>query len=256
MKKLLLGTILLTLAIVVPIPTMAGVNISIGISLPPPIVFEAPPDVIVIPDTNNVYVVPNIRVDLFFWNGWWWRPWGGRWYRSPYYERGWEYYGKVPSFYFDVDPSWRRHYRNHNWYGHRWYYERIPSRQVEQNWKRWENNRYWERQRTWGVKNYKPRTQSQREELRHQRQVQYQRRLEVKRHQKQMHQQQRQRQVGQPERQHQQPQQERQRKVQQAQSQQQPKQQKTQPLGKQHQGKSRLQHPQEKPDREDEGQRR
>jgi hypothetical protein len=56
MKKFLLGTILLTLAIVVPIPTIAGVNISIGISLPPPIVFEAPPDVIVIPDTNNVYV--------------------------------------------------------------------------------------------------------------------------------------------------------------------------------------------------------
>ena len=256
MKKLLLGTILLALAIVVPIPTIAGVNISIGFSLPPAIVFEAPPDVIVIPDTNNVYVVPNIDVDFFFWNGWWWRPWEGRWYRSHYYDRGWVYYKKVPIFYFDVDPGWRRHYRNHNWYGHRWYYERIPSRQVEQNWKYWENNRYWERQRTWGVKNYKPRTQSQRQVLRHQRQVQYQRRPEVKRSQQQMHQQQRQRQVGQPQRQHLQPQQERQRKVQQAQSQQQPKQQKAQHRGKQHQGKSRLQHPQEKPDRDHEGQRR
>ena len=256
MKKLLLGTILLALAVVVPIPTNAGVNINIGISLPPAIVFEAPPDVIVIPDTNNVYVVPNIRVDFFFWNGWWWRPWEGRWYRSRYYNRGWEYYSKVPSFYFDVDPRWRRHYRNHSWYGHRWYYERIPSRQVEQNWKRWEDSGYWERQRTWGVKNYKPRTQSQRQELRHQREAQYQRRPEVKRHQQQMHQQQRQEQVRQPQRQHQQPQQERQRKVQQLQRQQQPKQQQPQPRGKQPPGKSQLQHPQEKPYREDEGQRR
>ena len=89
MKKLLLGTILLALAIVVPIPTMAGVNISIGISLPPPIVFAAPPDVVAMPDANGVYFVPDIAVDMFFWNGWWWRPWEGRWYRSLYYDRGW-----------------------------------------------------------------------------------------------------------------------------------------------------------------------
>ena len=39
MKKLLFGTILLTLVIIVPIPMMAAVDISIGISLPPPIEF-------------------------------------------------------------------------------------------------------------------------------------------------------------------------------------------------------------------------
>jgi len=32
-----------------------------------PIVFPAPPAVIVMPDTNSVYVVPSIEVDLFFW---------------------------------------------------------------------------------------------------------------------------------------------------------------------------------------------
>ena len=183
MKKLLLGTILLALAIVVPIPTMAGVDISIGISLPPPIVFEAPPDVIVMPDTDDVYVVPDIDVDMFFWNGWWWRPWEGRWYRSHYYDRGWAYYNNVPSFYFDVDPGWRGYYRDHNWYGHRWNYERIPHQRLQQNWKSWHNNRYWERQRTWGVQSYQPRPQQQRQELRHQRQEQYQQRPEVQRHQ-------------------------------------------------------------------------
>ena len=70
MKKLLFGTILLTLVIIVPTPMMAAVDISIGISLPPPIEFSAPPELIVIPETY-VYVAPEIDVDLFFWGGWW-----------------------------------------------------------------------------------------------------------------------------------------------------------------------------------------
>jgi len=184
MKKLLFGTILLALVIVVPIPTMAGVNIGIGISLPP-IRFNAPPAVVVMPDTYDVYVVPDIDVDMFFWHGWWWRPWEGRWYRSHYYDRGWAYYNNVPIFYYDVDPGWRGYYRNHNWNGHRWNYKRIPHRQLQRNWNSWDDNRYWERQRTWDVQKYHPRPQEQRQELRHQRQEQYQRRPEVQRHQHQ-----------------------------------------------------------------------
>ena len=71
MNKLLFGTILLALSTVVSNPTLAQVNINVGIALPPLITFEAPPDVIVMPDTNNVYVVPDIDIDLFFWSGWW-----------------------------------------------------------------------------------------------------------------------------------------------------------------------------------------
>jgi hypothetical protein len=147
---------------------------------PPPIVFEESPDVIVMPDTDDVYVVPDIDVDLYFWNGWWWRPWEGRWYRSQYHNRGWSYYNDIPSFYFDVDPGWRGNYRGHNWYGHRWDYERIPHQRLQQNWKSWQSNRRWERQGTWGVNNYQPRPQQQRQELRQQRQHQYQQRPEVK----------------------------------------------------------------------------
>lgn len=99
MKKLALGTIILALAIVVPIPTMGQVGVNIGISLPPLIEFAAPPEVIVMPDTNDVYVVPDVDAEMFFWNGWWWRPWEGRWYRSHYYDRGWGYYNNVPSFF-------------------------------------------------------------------------------------------------------------------------------------------------------------
>ena len=179
MKKLFFGTLLLALVIVVPIPTMARVDINVSIGLPPPVVFAAPPDVIVMPDTSDVYVVPDIDADMFFWNGWWWRPWEGRWYRSHYYNRGWSYYNNVPSFYFDVDPGWRGYYRDHNWYGHRWNYERIPYQRFQRDWKSWKNDRYWERKGTWGVQGYKPRLQQQRQELRQQRQQQYKQRPEV-----------------------------------------------------------------------------
>ncbi len=152
------------------------VNEFVEATPPPPLPFDAPPDVIVMPDTNDVYVVPGIDIDLFFWGGWWWRPWGGHWYRSLYYNHGWGYYNAIPSFYYDVDPGWRRYYRDRNWYGHRWDYERIPHHRLQQNWKSWQNDRHWERQGTWGVRNYQPRPQQQRQELRQQRQKQYQQR--------------------------------------------------------------------------------
>jgi len=63
MKKLLLVLIFFTFAIIVPMPTMAGVDINAGISLSPPIVFGASPEVIVMPDTSGVYVVAAVDAD-------------------------------------------------------------------------------------------------------------------------------------------------------------------------------------------------
>jgi hypothetical protein len=185
MKRLLLATMLLASIMAVPIAATAGVNVQVNIGLPPPIVFAAPPEVVVIPGTY-VYVVPDVEVDLFFWNGWWWRLWDGRWYRSHYYNRGWAYYNNVPRFYFDVDPGWREHYRHHDWYGRRWNYERIPAPRLQRDWSSWQKNRYWgERQRTWGVQNFQPHPPQQRQELRRQRQEQYHQRPEVQQHQRQ-----------------------------------------------------------------------
>jgi hypothetical protein len=185
MKKLLLGIIVLALISIFPITTMAGVDVSVGISipLPPPVVFEAPPDVVALPDTDGVYVAPGIDVDIFFWNGFWWRPWEGRWYRSPYYDRGWGYFNSVPRFYYDVDPYWRGNYQNHNWHGHIWNYRPIPHAQFQQNWKTWQNNRSWGNQRTWGVQGYTSKPQQQRQVLRQQRQTIYNQRPEVQKHQ-------------------------------------------------------------------------
>ncbi|PKN67418.1 MAG: hypothetical protein CVU54_16880 [Deltaproteobacteria bacterium HGW-Deltaproteobacteria-12] len=193
MKRLFLETLLLALVIAAPAPSLARVDVNVHIALPPPIVFAAPPELIVIPDTY-VYVAPEIEEDIFFWNGWWWRLWEGRWYRSHYYNRGWGHYSNVPGFYFDVDPGWREYYRDNNWYGHRWRYERIPHRRLQQNWKGWQNDRHWERKGTWGVQSYQPRPQQQRQEMRQQRQKQYHQRPEVQK--------QRQPQVQQPKPQH------------------------------------------------------
>ena len=203
MKKLVLWTILLAAALVAPFSAMAQVNISVGVSLPPPVVFQAPPSVVVLPDTPDVYAVPDVDVDMFFYNGWWWRLWDGRWYRSRYYDRGWAFFDHVPKFYFDVDPGWRGYYRDHKWYGHPWNYQRIPNAQLQQNWQSWHNNGYWQRQKTWGVQGYQPRPQQQQQALRQQRQQQYQQRPEVQR-QQQQRQVQRQSQVQQPQRQPQQ----------------------------------------------------
>ena len=160
MKKLLLSVIILVLVQVFPIPAMARVDVGISISLPPLIVFAGPPEVVVIPETY-VYAVPDINVDIFFNNGWWWRPWEGRWYRSRNYNSGWAYYQHVPSFYREIPPGWRNDYRNHRWKGHKWNYQRIPHQQVQGNWNTWEKSRHWEKQNTWGVQGLNPQTHSQ-----------------------------------------------------------------------------------------------
>jgi hypothetical protein len=159
MKKLLFGTMLLALVIVFPVPTMAGVDTHVSISLPPPIVFAAPPEVIVIPETN-VYVVPDLDVDIFFYNGWWWRPWGERWYRSRHYSSGWVYYQSVPSFFAGIPSGWRDDYRDHRWRGHQWNYQRIPHQQLQRNWSDWNKSGHW-KQQAWGIEGLRSRTRSQ-----------------------------------------------------------------------------------------------
>jgi len=173
MKKWILRMMLLSLVFVVPMQAQADVNIRISIPLPPPLIFPAPPAVIVLPETDSVYAVPEIDVDLFFWGGWWWRPWEGRWYRSQFYDRGWAHYSGVPAFYFDVDPGWRRYYRVRQWYGYRWDWQPISHTLLLHSWKRWHSDRYWEKHNTWQVRNYHPRPMPQREDLRRERREQY-----------------------------------------------------------------------------------
>jgi hypothetical protein len=154
LKKLMLGILFLCLSILA-IPAGAQVNIQVGIQMPPLIVFSSPPEMVVLPETY-VYVVPDIDEDIFFYHGYWWRPWRGHWYRSRYYDRGWSYYKNVPTFYREVPQDWRHYYGNHDWRGNPWQYQRIPQPQVQKNWSSWEQNKYWQKQQTWGVQGLNP----------------------------------------------------------------------------------------------------
>jgi len=132
----------------------------------PPITFHEPPELVVFPNTY-IYVVPDASVDIFFYNGWWWRPWNGRWYRSEHYNSGWHHYRNTPSFYRNIPRGWRNDYRSHRWEGHQWNHERIPHKNVQRNWREWEKSRYWEKKHNWGVQMERSRTRSQEPDRNH-----------------------------------------------------------------------------------------
>jgi hypothetical protein len=158
-KMMWLGVIVFGLSLSAG-PAEAQVSVEVGVQLPPPLFFPAPPQVVVLPDTY-VYVVPDIEQDVYFFDGFWWRPWGGHWYRSSYYDRGWGFYSSVPGFYFDVPQNWRHEYHSHHWNGQPWNYTPISHQQVQEHWSSWKNNKHWEKNEAWGVKGLKPRPQPQ-----------------------------------------------------------------------------------------------
>ena len=135
--------------------TLSGCVMGVSTAQPPQVGFYGHPSLVVIPGTY-VYAMADIGEDIFFHAGWWWRLWDSRWYKSRYYDRGWGYYSGVPGFYRDVDPDWRDFYRSRRWHGHPWECERIPAPRVQQDWNRWQDNRYWEKEKNWGVRGYRP----------------------------------------------------------------------------------------------------
>jgi hypothetical protein len=65
MKKFILKILFFTLVVFAPFSAMAEVNVYIDIPLPPPIIFPAPPEMVVIPETD-VYAVPDMEEEIFF----------------------------------------------------------------------------------------------------------------------------------------------------------------------------------------------
>jgi hypothetical protein len=83
----------------------------------------------------------------------------GRWYRSRSYDKGWGHYNRVPAFYTNVPPGWRKDYRDRRWKGYDWEQRRIPHRDMEKNWRGWQRGKHWEKQNYWGVKGKQARKQ-------------------------------------------------------------------------------------------------
>jgi hypothetical protein len=108
---------------------------SVRIPLPPPLLFTAPPPMVVIPNTY-VYFSPNAEADVFFYHGHWYRPYEGRRYRSANDNGRWVYMRDVPPPLLRLPPDYRRVTMGHR---------RIPYDDLHRNWRSWERDRYWEK---------------------------------------------------------------------------------------------------------------
>jgi hypothetical protein len=130
MAKPLLAGLLIT-----PVKASAGVNINITIPLPW-MVIVAPPAMIVIPGTY-AYYAPDAEADLFFYHGYWYRPYQGGWYYSLRYNGPWGRVtiGNVPPPLVSLRPGYRNVPPG---------YERMPYPVVQRYWRQWEEERYWD----------------------------------------------------------------------------------------------------------------
>lgn len=122
-------------------PAEAGLNIGLGINIDLPIfTFQAPPELVVIPG-SYVYYVPDVDVDILFYEGHWYRYWNDRWHRSRHYNGPWASIGPsyVPAPFLRLPPDYR----------HRAIHKRMHYDDVNRHWRRWEKERYWEQKYDW-----------------------------------------------------------------------------------------------------------
>lgn len=148
MKKSLLSlfgvsAVLLALGLVTAATASAEVNVNINVPLPG-LVIPAPPGLVVIPGTY-VYYPPDVDVDIFFYRGYWYRPYRGGWYIANGYNGPWRVVGprRVPRALISVPPAYRHVSQG---------YERMPYGHVQRNWRTWERERYWDNRREEGGK--------------------------------------------------------------------------------------------------------
>ena len=102
---------LLAAAFATPI-SAAGVDVHVGIAIPPPpsIVFQAEPPTVVVP-RSRVYYVPSVTdYDMYRVGGYWYVNQGGYWYRSTAYGGPFGYveYSHVPRRLAGLPEKYRR----------------------------------------------------------------------------------------------------------------------------------------------------
>jgi hypothetical protein len=118
-------------------PAAGNAEINVNIDIPlPGIVITGPPAMVVVPDTY-VYFAPDVEADLFFYRGYWYRPYQGRWYISLGYNGPWGgiAIGNVPPALINLPPDCRYTHPGH---------ERMPYGMVQRNWRTWEEERHWD----------------------------------------------------------------------------------------------------------------
>ncbi|MGD1074809.1 MAG: hypothetical protein ABR903_01830, partial [Thermodesulfovibrionales bacterium] len=131
------------------------VEVGRGIHIPA-YTFPAPPPLMVIPGTY-VCFVPDIEADILFYHVSWYRPYEGRWYRARFFNGPWTFVSsaRVPRVLMELPQDYR-----HAPPG----YRRIPYTEFTRNWRRWEGNKYWERDAWWRAGRQEMRREERREE--------------------------------------------------------------------------------------------
>lgn len=135
MQKHLFGIIIV--AAMSLFPSLVPAEVHVNVSLPPPITFSAPPDVVVIPSNGaDVYMVPE-TVGLYFYGGHWYRFHDGYWFRSPHYNTPWAVIDPylVPAPVAAIPYDYILHMPPT--------YHRIPYHAFHSHWRTWGPNRYW-----------------------------------------------------------------------------------------------------------------
>ncbi len=135
---MVLGVFSVSMILTFTAPATSNAEVNISINLPG-LFIPAPPPMVVIPGTY-VYYPPDVSVDIFFYQGYWYRPYEGRWFTASGYNGPWRAVGPryVPRALISVPPDYRRIPLEH---------ERMPHDMVRRNWRAWEKERHWDKPR-------------------------------------------------------------------------------------------------------------
>ena len=139
MKRLLiayfLSGVFAAFGLFFPVAGNAGINVDINVPLPD-IAVAGPPAMVVVPGAY-VYFAPDVETDLFFYHGYWYRPYQGGWYSSLGYNGPWGRItiGNVPPPLVSLRPGYRNLPPG---------YKRMPYTVVQRYWRQWEEERYWD----------------------------------------------------------------------------------------------------------------
>jgi len=136
-EHIIAAAVLLTaLILVAPATGAAEVNVNINVPLPG-LVISSPPSMAVIPGTY-VYYPPEVSANIFFYQGYWYRPHHEGWFIANGYNGPWRPVaaGHVPHAVMSIQHGYRDMHSRH---------ERIAYNDMKKNWRGWERERHWDR---------------------------------------------------------------------------------------------------------------
>lgn len=110
----------------------------VRVSPPKVVVYSDDPDLIIIPGTY-VYVIDGDD-DVYFYRGVWWRTWRNSWYRAEVYHGAWIKIEvrDVPRPVSHIKADWKHRRKDA---------PRVRWNDTRRNWKRWEDDRHWEKKK-------------------------------------------------------------------------------------------------------------